>query len=135
MYGSGPQGYAPHDGFDIEPDEDDLEEYPPSMGYGSSGRGTPTGSRKTPNALSMPPKRESVTGYERPRAHTEGTDGLGLAQWRNGLPPMPSTAMLSPDGSVHSLQLEYAQRLHLQFQLWFSFSDRNCAWSTTAQSI
>lgn len=100
---TGPQGYAPHDGFDMEPDEDDLDDYPPSFGYGSSGRGTPIGSRKTPNTLSMPPERESVTGYERPRAQTEGTDGLVLAQWRNGLPPMPSTAVISPEGTVHSV--------------------------------
>ena len=100
---SGPQGYASHDGFDMEPDDDDLEDYPPSLGYGTSGRGTPMGSRKTPNALSMPPERESVTGYDRPRAHTEGTDGIVLAQWRNGLPPMPSTAVISPEGSVHSV--------------------------------
>ena len=103
LYGSGPQGYAPHDGFDMEPDEDDLEDYPHSLGYGASGRGTPIGSRKTPNALSMPPERETVTGYERPRAQTEGTDGLVLAQWRNNLPPMPSTAVISPEGSVHSV--------------------------------
>ena len=105
MYSSpGPQGYAPHNGFDMEPDEDDLEEYPPSLNYGGSGRGTPMGGRKTPNALSMPPERESVTaGYERPRAQTEGTDGLVLAQWRNGLPPMPSTAVISPEGSMHSV--------------------------------
>ena len=101
VFGSGPHSYASHDGF--EPDEDDLEDYPPSMGYGGSGRGTPMGSRKTPNALSMPPERESVTGYERPRAQTEGTDGLVLAQWRNGLPPMPLTAVISPEGSAHSI--------------------------------
>ena len=101
--GSGPQGYAPHGGFDMEPDEDDLDDYLPSSAYGGSGRGTPMGSRKTPNALSMPPERESVTGYERPRAHTEGTNGLVLAQWRNGLPPMPSTALVSPEGSAHSI--------------------------------
>jgi cell division control protein 24 len=57
----------------MKPDEDDLEDYPHSLGYGISGRGTPMGSRKTPNALSMPPERKSVTGYERPRAQTEGT--------------------------------------------------------------
>ena len=101
MCASGPQGYAPHNGFDMEPDEDDLEDYPPFLGYGASGRGTPIGGRKTPNALSMPPERELVTGYERPRAQTEGTDGLVLAKWRNGLPPMPSTAVISPEGSVY----------------------------------
>ena len=100
LYGSGPQGYPPHDGFDMEPDEDDLEDHPPSMAYATSGRGTPIGSRKTPNAYSMPPEREPVVGYERPpRAQTEGTDGQVLAQWRNG----PSTSVMSPDGSLRSL--------------------------------
>ncbi|KIM45448.1 hypothetical protein M413DRAFT_46858, partial [Hebeloma cylindrosporum] len=82
-YGSGPQGYPPHDGFDFEPDEDDLEDYPPPSTYPVSGRGTPMGSRRTPNSLSMPPERESSTGYERPRAQTEGTDGPVMAQWRS----------------------------------------------------
>ena len=105
LYGSGPQGYPPHDGFDMEPDEDDLEDYPPSLAYAASGRGTPIGSRKTPNALSLPPERESTVGYERPRARTEGTDGPVLAQWslRNGHPPMPGTSVISPDGSMRSV--------------------------------
>jgi len=105
VYGSGPQGYPSHDGFDMEPDEDDLEDYPPSFPYAASGRGTPIGSRKTPNSLSMPPERESIVGYERQRAQTEGTDGAVLAKWRNGngLPPMPATSVISPDGSVRSV--------------------------------
>lgn len=101
---AGPQGYPPHDGFDLEPDEDDLEDYPPASTYPVSGRGTPMGSRRTPNSLSMPPERESSTGYERPRAQTEGTDGPVMAQWRsNGLPPLPSAAIQSPNGSVRPI--------------------------------
>ena len=103
LYGSGPQGYPTHNGFDMEPDEDDAEDYLPSVTYGTSGRGTPLGSRRTPNSLSMPPERELVLGYERPRAHTEGNDGPVLAQWKSGLPPMPSTSMMSPDGSARSV--------------------------------
>ena len=105
-YNSGPQGYPPHDGFDFEPDEDDLEDYPPTSTYPvpSSGRGTPMGSRRTPNSLSMPPERESSTGYERPRAQTEGTDGAVMAQWRsNGLPPLPSASIQSPNGSIRPI--------------------------------
>lgn len=46
-YGLGPQGYPPHDGFDVEADEDDYEDYPPtSAQYGPSGRGTPMGQRR-----------------------------------------------------------------------------------------
>ncbi|KAF9462334.1 hypothetical protein BDZ94DRAFT_737129 [Collybia nuda] len=88
-YGSGPQGYPPHDGFEFEPDEDDFEDYPPSSNYASSGRGTPVGFRRN-NAMSMPPERDSVPGYDRPRAQTEDTNGPVMAQWRNGLPPVPN---------------------------------------------
>ncbi|KAF8149558.1 rho guanine nucleotide exchange factor scd1 [Crassisporium funariophilum] len=108
MYGSGPQGYPPHDGFDMEPDEDDFEDYPPSSAYSASGRGTPMGSRRTPNSLSMPPERESIAGYERPRAQTEGTDGPVMAQWRSGLPPLPSSTIQSPNGSLRPI----TPRLH-----------------------
>ncbi|KAJ3989149.1 hypothetical protein F5890DRAFT_1488196 [Lentinula detonsa] len=46
-YGSGPQGYPPHEGFDVEADEDDFEDYPPaSAQYAPSGRGTPMGQRR-----------------------------------------------------------------------------------------
>ena len=102
VYGSGPQGYPSHDGFDMEPDEDDLEDYPPSTAYAASGRGTPMGSRKTPNSLSMPLERELVMGYERPRPHTEGADSLVLNQRRHGLPSIPSSSMMSPDSSARS---------------------------------
>jgi len=108
-YGSGPQGYPPHDGFDMEPDEDDYEDYPLTSTYPVSGRGTPMGSRRTPNSLSMPPERESSTRDERPRAQTEGTDGPVMAQWRsNGLPPLPSASIQSPNGSVRPI----TPRLH-----------------------
>lgn len=80
-YGSGPQGYPPHDGFDAEDNEDEFEDYPPTNGYASSGRGTPVGARR--GTASMPPERETMPGYDRPRAQTEGVDGPALAQWRN----------------------------------------------------
>ena len=81
--GSGPQGYPPHDGFDMEPDEDDLEDYPPASAVSYSGRGTPVGSRRTPNVQSMPPEqREPIATYDR-RAYTEGGDGPNVQQWRN----------------------------------------------------
>nr|QNB56520.1 rho guanine nucleotide exchange factor scd1 [Hypsizygus marmoreus] len=91
-YANGPQGYPPHDGFEFEPDEDDFEDYPPSStsSYAppSSGRGTPVGYRRN-NAMSMPPERDAFPGYDRPRAQTEDTNGPVMAQWRNGLPPVP----------------------------------------------
>ncbi|KAJ7096355.1 hypothetical protein C8R44DRAFT_843754 [Mycena epipterygia] len=83
MYG-GPQGYPPHDGFGFDPDEDDFEDYPPST-YAPSGRGTPMGTRRI-NAQSMPPERDAIPGYDRPRAQTEDTNGPVMAQWRNNVP-------------------------------------------------
>jgi cell division control protein 24 len=46
---------------------------------------------RRPNALSMPPGRDSVPGYDRPRAQTEDTNGFVMAQWRNNssMPPPP----------------------------------------------
>ncbi|CAA7260588.1 unnamed protein product [Cyclocybe aegerita] len=107
-YSAGPQGYPPHDGFDVDADDEDLEDYPPASQYGSSGRGTPI-SRRTPNSLSMPPEREpavGVGGYERPRAQTESTDGPVMAQWRStngGLPPLPSGSLQSPNGVLRPI--------------------------------
>ncbi|KAF9479059.1 hypothetical protein BDN70DRAFT_713453 [Pholiota conissans] len=110
-YSAGPQGYPPHDGFDMEePDEDELEDYPVASAYAQSGRGTPMGSRRTPNSLSMPPERESMVSYDKPRAMTEGTDGPVMAQWRttNGLPPVPSAGLPSANSGLRPI----TPRLH-----------------------
>jgi cell division control protein 24 len=72
-------------GFDIELDED-IEDHPPSSSYPPSGRGTPLGSR---NAQSMLPERDAIPGYDRPRAHTEDTNGAVMAQWRTHSPMVP----------------------------------------------
>ena len=109
MYSAGPQGYPPHNGFDVEPEEEeDYEDYPPASAanYPASGRGTPMGAppgaRRNPNALSMPLDREPFAGYDRPRAQTESTDGLTMAQWRNGLPQPPSNQP-SPAGALRPI--------------------------------
>ncbi|TFK20949.1 hypothetical protein FA15DRAFT_682330 [Coprinopsis marcescibilis] len=104
-YTNGPQGYPPHEGFDMEPDEDDLEDYPPMSSSSYSGRGTPVGNRR-PNVLSMPAEQrqqQDVYG-ERPRAQTESTDGPTIAQWRSNLPPpgaspRPITPRMTPNES------------------------------------
>lgn len=88
VYGGGPQGYPQHDGFEFEPDDDDFEDYPLSAGINAQGRETPMGYRRN-NAMSMPPERDAIPGYDRPRAQTEDTNGPVMAQWRNGLPPVP----------------------------------------------
>jgi cell division control protein 24 len=102
-----PQAYPPAEGFDFELD-DEFEEYPPSGSHPTSGRGTPMGSRRGA-AQSMPPERDAIPGYDRPRAHTEDTNGPVMAQWRtrspmlppppppmNGLPPPPNQRPITP---------------------------------------
>lgn len=92
----GPNGYPPHDGFDMEePDEDDYEDYPVL----SSGRGTPMGSRRN-LAISMHAEREPPMVAERPRAHTEDINGPVITQWRNngGMPPPPLPSGISTPG-------------------------------------
>lgn len=100
-YSSGPQGYPPHDGFDVDNDDEDSEDYSSSGQFGPVSGHTPV-FRRGPNSLSMPPERESNNpATDRPRAQTEGTDGPVIAQWRsNGLlPPMPnSSSIQSPQG-------------------------------------
>ncbi|PCH43719.1 hypothetical protein WOLCODRAFT_104030 [Wolfiporia cocos MD-104 SS10] len=65
-YNNGPQGYPPHDGFDIDPD-DEYEEYPPSS-YPSSGRGTPLGNRRSehngyPHSVRSSAQGPGMNGY------------------------------------------------------------------------
>ncbi|KAG7446508.1 uncharacterized protein BT62DRAFT_1005801 [Guyanagaster necrorhizus] len=88
-YGTGPHGYPPHDGFELEVDEEDLEDYPPTnLPSGHSGRGTPIGSRRG-IAASMAPERDPQPApYDRPRAQTETTEHM--QQWRGA--PTPTSA-------------------------------------------
>lgn len=81
------QAYPPAEGFDFELD-DEFEDYPPSSSYPTSGRGTPMGSRRGVSQ-SMPAERDTIPAYDRPRAHTEDTNGPVMAQWRTHIPMMP----------------------------------------------
>ncbi|KAI1796472.1 hypothetical protein LXA43DRAFT_1157771 [Ganoderma leucocontextum] len=47
-YAQGPQGYPPHDGFDMDQD-DDYEDYPLASAGSASGRGTPMGHHRRPD--------------------------------------------------------------------------------------
>ncbi|KAL4248460.1 CDC42 guanine nucleotide exchange factor [Abortiporus biennis] len=71
-YGGGPQGYPPHTGFDVDP-EDEFEDYPLASSLPSSGRGTPLGNRR--QVPDMP-------GHPHPHM-------------RSGAPPMPMSAGVS----------------------------------------
>jgi cell division control protein 24 len=90
---SGPQGYPSVDGFEF--DEEEFDEPMTASSYAASGRGTPLGARRN-NAMSMPPERDAIPGYDRPRAQTEDTNGFVMAQWRSNQgkmpPPLPQSA-------------------------------------------
>ena len=47
-FAHGPQGYPPHEGFDVDPD-DEYEDYPPASASSPSGRGTPMGQPRRPD--------------------------------------------------------------------------------------
>lgn len=89
---AGPQGNTPHDGFDLDYEDEDSEDASSSYTrYGSSISARTPAFRRGPNAHSLPPERESSSISERPRAQTEGGDGPIMAQWRsNGQPPVPN---------------------------------------------
>lgn len=98
------QAYPPAEGFDFEPD-DEFEDYPPAGSYPTSGRGTPMGSRRGA-AQSMPPERDAIPGYDRPRAHTEDTNGPVMAQWRTHspmVPPQPPSMVSLPQPNHHPM--------------------------------
>ncbi|KAL0574703.1 Guanine nucleotide exchange factor for Cdc42p [Marasmius crinis-equi] len=91
-YGTGPQGYPPHDAFESEADEDDYEDYPPASAYGEgSGRGTPMGGTRRGMPVGLPPER----------AYSETPDPYS----RPGLPPpslRPMTPRLNSNMSTNS---------------------------------
>ena len=82
-HASGPSGYPPDDGFD--PD-DDFEDYPTTNISPTSGRATPLDGRRGATT----PGLDQYPGYERPRAHTEDSNGPALSQWRSNVPGLPS---------------------------------------------
>jgi len=82
-HASGPSDYPPDDGFD--PD-DDMEDYPATDISPTSGRATPLDGRLGATT----PVLDHYIGYERPRAHTEDSNGPALSQWRSNVPGLPS---------------------------------------------
>lgn len=87
-------------GTGFDEGDDDFDEHSQAS-YPTSGRGTPMGGRRS-TAQSMPPERDQIPGYDRPRAHTEDTNGPVMAQWRGMPPPPPPPSTgLPPPPSGH----------------------------------
>jgi cell division control protein 24 len=82
-HASGPAGYPPHNGFDLD---DELEDYPSASVSPNSSHLTLIDGRLG----AMTPSYEHYPGYERPRAHTEDANGPALSQWRSNVPGLPS---------------------------------------------
>ena len=78
----------PYGEDDLDIVDDEYDDYA-LQSRPNSGRGTPLGGRRAGDPLSMPPERDVVPGYDRPRAKTEDINGAVLAQWRNHGHPMP----------------------------------------------
>jgi cell division control protein 24 len=114
-------GALAYEGFEF--DEDELEDLGASSTADYSGRGTPLGAIGTlrrSNAMSMPPERDAVPGYDRPRAQTEDTNGFVISQWRT-MPPVPLPA--TPAANILPLR-PTTPRLHSTASL-SSFSSSN----------
>ncbi|GJJ06513.1 hypothetical protein Clacol_000705 [Clathrus columnatus] len=74
--------------------EVDYFEYGQGKG---SGRGTPSGTRRPGDYMSMPPEqRDNAQSYERPRAKTEEPSGQTLQSWRSQSSTGSSPAPLPP---------------------------------------
>ncbi|KAF8585998.1 hypothetical protein K439DRAFT_1409563 [Ramaria rubella] len=90
MYSASVAGFVNHpygeDSLDVIDDE--FGEYS-RQNRPNSGRGTPLGGRRAGDPQSMPPERDFVPEYDRPRAKTEDINGAILAQWRNHGHPVP----------------------------------------------
>lgn len=119
MYPNGSSACLQHNGFEFDQDEDDYAESQASSSYGgASGRGTPVASGSVQNAgyrrnnaISMPPERDAVPAYERPRAHTEDMNGAVMQEWRNNLPPVPMP-IPRHDMTLHPNTRGYNSRLN-----------------------
>ncbi|KAF9038285.1 hypothetical protein BDZ89DRAFT_1010693 [Hymenopellis radicata] len=92
-YGTGPQGYPPHDGFEFENDDEEYEDYPAMSAFPQppSGRGTPVNGRRG-TAASMPPERDPQPApYERPHARAHAAMARAT-----GVTPTPALRPITP---------------------------------------
>ncbi|KAK2464314.1 hypothetical protein APHAL10511_003771 [Amanita phalloides] len=80
---SGPLSHRPHDSFEFEVDDEELEDYPPASSYASSGRGTPIGGRRSTLG-----DRESMN-YD--------------SQWKVPLPPNSASSIRPMTPRLHSI--------------------------------
>lgn len=94
LEGSGPNGYPQDETSEVD---DDLEDYPPAY---SSRSGTPVNHRRGAVVQSMYPERDSVPGYDRPRARTEDYNGPVMRQWQRSAHPMPPPSGPPPVGAL-----------------------------------
>ncbi|KZT11071.1 uncharacterized protein LAESUDRAFT_643658 [Laetiporus sulphureus 93-53] len=102
-FGNGPQGYPPHDGFDVDL-EDEYEEYPPTS-LPPSGRGTPVG-RPDYNGFpqSMRNSTHASAGGQFPPALTPGRPSIS----RSPASYAPDVSETSPIASRPALRSQFS---------------------------
>ncbi|KDQ57595.1 hypothetical protein JAAARDRAFT_156392 [Jaapia argillacea MUCL 33604] len=101
LNGHGSQSYPPHDGFDVDPD-DEFEDYPPAMSHPPSGRGTPMGTRRSNVPSGIERESYELTGHPHYRSggHPMHPPLPGLPS--APMPSRPSTSRLNSTASYAS---------------------------------
>src|SRR4029077_4154070 len=103
----------PDDGFDAN---DDMEDYLAASISPTSGA-TPLDGRRG----AATPVLDQYTGYERPQAHTEDSNGSALSQWRNNVPSLPSGPRMPVSRMItmsYASELGYITGSHSRTPLW-----------------
>ena len=67
------------------------------------------------------PVLDQYTGYERPRAYTEDSDGSALSQWQSNVPSLPSGPQMPLSCMItmsYASKLGYVTGSHSATPLW-----------------
>jgi cell division control protein 24 len=121
---TGPLGFSQQDAFEIDPDEDDLEDYPYTSSFASSGRGTPM----TAGPRSALSDRDSMASYDsnghwraahassRPITPRLQSDPLGNLSFRGSRPQLRSQFSSTRLKSSYNESGEYSPASQSQSQ-------------------
>ena len=107
------RGYSPHDGFKLEGDENDFENYPFSAMIGASGHERPIEYRCN-KAKSIHLERDPIHGYDKPRAQMEDTS---IPVWCSGGMDSPMQwGLISANGQPRPYTAW--MNLNMRLELW-----------------
>ncbi|OBZ68336.1 Rho guanine nucleotide exchange factor scd1 [Grifola frondosa] len=103
-YGSGPQGYPPHEGFDMDPD-DDYEDYPPASANAPPGRGTPLADTHHQHSQAAPVVFFGPPSANRPSISRNMSNASDISSFGPGV--VPSRGNLRSQFSSTKLKAAY----------------------------